>query len=90
MEAHTPSPEPQRYEKKGDRNNHDSVDGEKTKGKKGIALWVFCLFFLNTEAVHCSVCFVTCSIRKQNIYSYLNQAISSCQLYAYNPLSLSG
>ncbi|XP_027048145.1 uncharacterized protein LOC113675743 isoform X9 [Pocillopora damicornis] len=36
MEAHTPSPKPQRYQKKGgDWYNQDYVDGSKTRGKKG-------------------------------------------------------
>ncbi|XP_020609428.1 uncharacterized protein LOC110048011 [Orbicella faveolata] len=33
--THTPSPEPQRYENKADQNNHDSVDGNKTRDRKG-------------------------------------------------------
>lgn len=37
MEAHTPSPKPQRYQKKGgDWHNQDYVDGSKTRGKKGL------------------------------------------------------
>lgn len=36
MEAHTPSPKPQRYQKKGgDWYNQDYIDGSKTRGKKG-------------------------------------------------------
>ena len=39
MEAHTPSPEPQRYQKKGgDWYSQDSVDGSKTRGRKGNTL----------------------------------------------------
>ena len=33
--THMPSPEPQRYQKKADQNNHDSVDGNKTRDRKG-------------------------------------------------------
>lgn len=36
MEAHTPSPEPQRYQKKGgDWYNQDNLDGSKTRDRKG-------------------------------------------------------
>lgn len=40
--THTPSPEPQRYEKKAEQNNHDSVDGNKTRDSKGIIVQTLC------------------------------------------------
>ena len=41
--THTPSPEPQRYEKKTEQNNLDSVDGNKTRDRKGIIIIVHTL-----------------------------------------------
>lgn len=47
MEAHTPSPKPQRYQKKGgDWYNQDYVDGSKTRGKKGTTLLIVCILYI--------------------------------------------
>lgn len=47
MEAHTPSPKPQRYQKKGgDWYNQDYVDGSKTRGKKGTTLLIVCISYI--------------------------------------------
>ena len=47
MEAHTPSPKPQRYQKKGgDWYNQDYIDGSKTRGKKGTTSSIVCEAFI--------------------------------------------
>ena len=75
MEAHTPSPKPQRYQKKGgDWYNQDYVDGSKTRGKKGTTLLIVCISYILSFG------------RRQN--SLKRYSLQYIYIYIYNDISV--